>query len=365
MTNQIYALAKLRKPSFLQRLLGQYPEQNIVIEINNILATQSILSIQEETLNSISSKIQVNIFDLYKLNFLEFYVTYLNACLKNHIITDLQVEELEHLKGLFKLDYSVIEKIHVDIAGNIYQNEYREVIKNKYLAQKEKLRLNQLKTDLKLAIYAVENIEKICKKEIIQPYFTELLNFETLSPNKEKEFESIIGNLEIEVPIAVITEIKRLRQYWEWENQDIERIETFVRLQKEEVCFFSTQSEWYEFLAKSSSDTIQKYSLGKRISISKSVLKSRYLLDLKFADIGTLYLTNKRIFFVGDKNHSIKLDEVYSFGVYNNGIEINKLSGRSIFLSFKDVAPKVAIILSRIAMENLILNHNVNTEIDK
>lgn len=351
MSNQVFISRNLRHQSFLQRLFRQYPEENVIIEINNVLATHSILNITEEIIKSITQKVSIDVFNTYKLNFVEFYIVYLNNCLKKYIITDLQVKELVHLKNLFHLDTDFVQKVYVDIAGSIYRKEYEQAIKNRFLTEEGKQYLSTLKTNLRLSDNLVFEIENESKMLIMQPYFNEILNLESLSPSKEKEFNQIVNNLQILVPIEVSLEVYNLKKYWAWENGVIEKIEIAHKLQKEEVCYFAISSNWYEFLAKSRYDTIKRYSIGQKISLSKSGLTFRSIFDLKFADSGFLYLTNKRIIFVGAKNHNIKFEQIATVGIYNNGIEIIKGAGRNVFLDISEDSQKFAIIMQRIYTE--------------
>lgn len=352
MSSQVFIVKEFRNPSFLQRVFRQYPEENVIIEINNILATHSILSITEERIKSITQKVSIDIFNTYKLNFVEFYTVYLNSCLATYIITDLQVRELAHLKNLFHLDTNFVQKIYIDFAGSVYRKKYEQAIKNRFLSEKEKYRLEILKTNLHLSDNLVFEIESASKRLIIQPYFNEVLNLASLSPSKEKEFNETVNNLQISIPIEVSSEIYNLKKYWAWENEVIQKIEIPHKLQKEEVCYFAISSKWYEFLAKSRYDTIKRYSLGQKFSVSKSGLTFRSVFDLKFADSGFLYLTNKRIIFVGTKNHNIKFEQIGTVGIYNNGIEIIKGTGRNVFLDISEDSQKFAIILRRIYVDN-------------
>ena len=119
MEKNIFIYQQLINPSFFQRLFRQYPEENVVIEINNTLATQPILDISVEDLKLITDQIPIDVYSVYQLNFIEFYAVYLNNCVKNYKITDLQFSELLHLQNIFNLDPSITKKIHTEIVGKL------------------------------------------------------------------------------------------------------------------------------------------------------------------------------------------------------------------------------------------------------
>lgn len=65
-------------------------------------------------------------------------------------------------------------------------------------------------------------------------------------------------------------------------------------------------------------------------------------------DHGQLYLTNKRLLYLGDKqNRTIRLSQIVDFSVYNNGVEIEKDRGRSPFLGMAGENDVFAALLGR------------------
>ncbi len=348
MNNEIFIYQELINPSFLQRIFRQYPEENVVIEINNTLATTPILEITDETIKAITEQVPVDVFNQYRLNFVEFYAVYLNKCLENFKITNFQAKELSHLQNLFRLDTELVKKIHSDIVGKFYRNEYDEAIKNKNLSSDDKFRLEEIRINVRLTKVESLEIEKEAKKTVLQPYFKELLNLETLPQVKEEELNAILKNLEFTISSDLDLEIKKLKKYWTWKFGQVNKIVVSYNLQKDEFCYLEISSKWYEFLARSNYDTIARYNLFTEIPITKSGLQNRNVSDLKLADYGTLYLTNKRIIFVGFKNHIIKFDQIQSIGIYSNGVELKKYTGRDVFVEISEDSQKFAVFVNRI-----------------
>jgi hypothetical protein len=74
--------------------------------------------------------------------------------------------------------------------------------------------------------------------------------------------------------------------------------------------------------------------------------------EWKLIDQGKVYLTNKRILFVGSKkNSTIRLDKMLSFTPYSDGIQINQETGRSPLLSFSNQVDVFGLLLSRLMRE--------------
>ncbi|MEZ4901774.1 MAG: hypothetical protein R2822_08470 [Spirosomataceae bacterium] len=64
--------------SLMQRLLRQQPIENAVIELNNLLATQPILSINRTDLDLIEQRYSV-LLSQFMLNLEEFYAVHFNS----------------------------------------------------------------------------------------------------------------------------------------------------------------------------------------------------------------------------------------------------------------------------------------------
>ncbi len=347
MEKNIFIYQQLINPSFFQRLFRQYPEENVVIEINNTLATQPILDISVEDLKLITDQIPIDVYSVYQLNFIEFYAVYLNNCVKNYKITDLQFSELLHLQNIFNLDPSITKKIHTEIVGKLYRQEYDKAIKSKKITPEDKFRIEEIRYNLRLSEFESNKIKYEAKIALLKPYFRELLNCETISPVDEEELNSILKNLELKLPDDISSEIIRRKKYWTWKFGQINKVAIFHNLQKDEFCYFETQSKWYEFLVRSNYDKIDRWNLNFDIPIINSEFKPRNVLDLKLPDYGKLYLTNKRIVFVGSLNHNLKFEQIQSIGIYSNGVEIIKWKGRNIFIQISEDSEKFAVYISR------------------
>lgn len=74
--------------------------------------------------------------------------------------------------------------------------------------------------------------------------------------------------------------------------------------------------------------------------------------EWRVIDEGTIYLTNKRIIFMGNNgNKTITLGKILGFEPYSNGIDIQKDSGKSPFLEFSTNIDIFSMILARVLNE--------------
>src|SRR5690606_6125721 len=96
-----------------------------------------------------------------------------------------------------------------------------------------------------------------------------------------------------------------------------------------ERCYFKTPAEWHEL--RTITKRINYGGPSARIKIMKglsyrvgSMKVERVTKEtMQQLDTGTLYVTNKRLIFTGNKKTSnIKLEKILSVIPYSNGIEI-------------------------------------------
>lgn len=129
-----------------------------------------------------------------------------------------------------------------------------------------------------------------------------------------------------------------------------------IHLQKNENCHFYVNVTWLE-LRK----VMNRFDYGGpalRVKLigglswkMGSMSIQRFSEDLwKTIDAGMVYLTNKRIIFMGPLgNKSIPLKKILNFNAFENGIDIQRESGKSPFMIFSE--PDVSIfslILSKL-----------------
>src|SRR5688572_26477710 len=104
MNGNLYQTKSLVNTSFFQKLFKQFPQENAVIELNNLLASKSIKEISKNEIKEIEHRYELNLIREFKLNLEEFYAVYLNYCLADRVLNEQEIEELGHLKNVLELD---------------------------------------------------------------------------------------------------------------------------------------------------------------------------------------------------------------------------------------------------------------------
>lgn len=268
-------------------------KDNSVIEITNLLASNDFISIS----------IVNNIFDKYKIKNKTFYSLQIYSdfmyCHINKNI-DFDKTNIDKLQSVLLLTDN--DTLH--IRTNIIQQIIRKIIEDRLLTPEEDK-------------YLIE----VCNSLNIQPSFND-------------EDEIILDDM---------------RKYWQLTNSDNldgvefgDFVKKYINLQKDEKCYFIGGVTWNELRTKTQA---YNYSgISTRIKLTKGIyynLGQRVITPVKEdvltrIDTGLILLTNKRIVFNGTKNNkTIPIPSIITFQSYTNGIELEKATGKSPYITFE------------------------------
>ncbi|MBX9853197.1 MAG: hypothetical protein K2X86_15745 [Cytophagaceae bacterium] len=297
--SNVFQIVPLQKQSFLQKLLKQHPEDNAIIELNNLLATKQVKEISKTDLSKLSSKYKVNLLKFFPRNIEEFYAVYLNHYLKDKILSKEESENLTHLKLILGLNDQAVKKLHDEIAGLVYKKSIEEAIADGRLDEKEKEFLEKLKSEVQLDESIAKKISEETRGKFIKDYLEKAISDKLLSPKEEEELSLIAKSLNVEIATDKKTQqyLDKLKVFWAIENKELPAIDVDVNLQKNEICYYEDFVEWHE----------ERRGYWTQI------------------DSGNLYLTNKRVLFMGEsKNTNIRLEKILSVTIHSDGVEIDK-----------------------------------------
>ncbi len=356
----IFKFKDLFKQSFLQKLFKKFPSQNFIIEVNNLLSANPVLSIEKYHIADIVGKYGANLGTNNVNKLANFYSDYLIHCLNDKKLSSNEMHELKHLKEVLSLSDKEVEEIHNKTSGAIYKKSINEIIADGVLDRNEEDFLNKLQLELQLPIEVANKISQEVRGQFVQEYFSKTISDERLSPQEVQQFELICRNMAINFEIDDQTKsvLDKYKLYWVIENSEIPIIPVPILLEKSETCYFHDTTEWYEkrtitqrvnYRGPTASIRIMK---GVRYRVGSIKPQRITTEEWKRIDTGTLYLTNKRIIFLGqNKNSNIRLNKIVSFTPYTDAIEIAKDTGRSPILKISNNNEMFCLILSRLLNE--------------
>ncbi len=341
----IFKQVPLIEQSLMQRLLKQQPEDNAILEVNNLLATTDIQNISESDIKSISQRYKVNLVNKFSLNLEEFYAVLLNYALNDKHLSKDEVNDLEHLKTIFQLDAKNISQIHLNIGKDIYQTSFEEAVADGILTKDELSFLENLEATLQLPKEIADKISLSVRETFFDKSYQKVIEDDRITPDEEREILALSKNLNIKISRTDKSTLERLKAYWAYENLELTTIATDTKLQKNEVCYFLEQDiNWYE-----EREALKKKYAYSKINERKEIIAS----NLKFMEKGDVLFTNKRILFSNsEKTASITYDKIITVSAFKDGLEVDKLTGRSPIYKIGANSDIAVIILRRLMKEN-------------
>lgn len=361
MNGNLFQTIPLRNTSLFQKIFKQLPEENAVIELNNILASKPIKDISTNEIEDIQNRYKLNLNKEFQLNLEEFYTVYLNYCLADKVLNEQELIELNHLKLILNLDDKTIDKLHAKIGEVVYKKSFLEAVADGRLTKNEEDFLNKLETTLRLPKELADKISSETRIQFIENHVSQIIADQRLSPDEEKELHAIANSLNVSIQLNDETKdkLRKLKIYWALENLDLPIIEADITLQKTEICHIKIPNvSWYELRSIRQRVSYSGYSTSFKV-VKGFYLRSgnyrpqSYSVDtMKLIDTGTLYLTNKRLIFTGTKkNSTIRIDKILDFTPYTDGVEIGKETGKSPTLQMAENADIFCMILERLLNE--------------
>jgi hypothetical protein len=361
MNSNIFQTTSLSETSFFQRLFKQLPQENAIIELNNLFASKDILSITTSDINSIEEQYEIRLNKEFKLNLEEFYAVYLNYCLADKILNEDEIKDLNHIKSILNLDDKTIDKLHSKIGEIVYKKSFEEAVADGRLTKNEEDFLNKLETTLKIPKTLADKISSETRIAHLENYVAQIVADQRLSPIEEQEMQAIASSLNINVQLNDQTreQLRKLKLYWALENLDLPIIHSDIAIQKSEVCHLKIPNvSWYELRSVRQRVSYSGYSTSFKVAKgfylrSGSYRPQSYSVDtMKHIDTGTIYLTNKRIIFTGTKkNSNIRIDKILDLTPYTDGVEIGKDTGKSPTLQMTQNADIFCMMLERLLNE--------------
>lgn len=362
--NNLYKIEELILPSFFQRLLQIEPKENAFIEVNNLIATRPFGEIEFEEITAISAKYKVNLRKRFIDRLKELYLRCLTQCLSDNILNNKDLVDLNHLKILLMLNDSEVEELHSQVAGEIYNKFYNEAISDGKLDKSEKEFLEKLKENLRLPTIVEEKISDESRQQFLQVQFNKIVADGKISPDEWEELTSIAKNLDDNIKFDEKTKAKveKLKLYWLIENGELPVREVSINLQKNECCYFTSNADWLE--NRTVTNRINYAGPTARIKIMKGVYYRAGSMgvqritseQLQVIDSGQVFLTNKRIIFVGNKkNSNIQLSKILSVNPFSDGVGIEKDSGKSPIFRLSDNSDIFAMTLGRVINDSQII----------
>lgn len=355
--SQVFKIKKFKDPSIFQKLLRLDPGDNLIISINNLLASNNLMEIDQNEILELQNKYKVDVYLRYKNELIGMYKEYLTFCLADSKISENEILELKKLKSLLFLKDNDITEVHNEIGSQIFREKYSETIQDGRLNSEKEEFLEKLQNELSLPKELADRISGEVRSNYLQSYVKEITADQRLSPDELLELEEIKKSLNINVEMTdkSINALYKMKLFWVIENSDLPEYDCNLALQKGEKCYYKTDANWYE--NRRLTKSVKYAGPGLNFRIMKGVyyragsMKVERVTEINctLIESGEIILTNKKLIFIGtNKSTNIQLGKILTFIPYENGIEIVKTAGRNPIFIVGDDADIFSMILSRL-----------------
>lgn len=332
-------VVELRRPGFFYRLLGRKLKDNAYLEIQNLLAKAPIGQMAPESVTETLGSYGIALASAVP-RLKELYATVLRYFLRDSDLSDAELEDLRRLRNLFGLTDQDVKEVEAAVVNPIYERSVQQALKDRHLSPEEKEGLQSLAKRLRLSDEVAQAIRKKDFQALMQQAYEEAIKDRRLSPDEEEELKALAANLDATLALddASQAALAHFRLLWRIEQGELPEVPVAINLKRGEVCHAAIGASHHEY--RTVTKAIRYAGPTARIRIMKGIYyrAGQLQLDrvtqdvLKLLSVGTLYLTSNRLLFAGEnKSTSIALSKIIDFTMFQDGIRIEKESGKDQF----------------------------------
>lgn len=327
----------LVEPKGIDKLLKRIPIENFLIEVNNLLANNSLDEISAGQVQQLADKYQLK--DTPKR-----FKNELTQMLKDFLTQHLGVwgdeyndfSSVQRLQNILGMSESDFEKEYKPLVIEMFTNQAVKTLnRTKKFQDEETKEFEQLAKQLNLTKGEAEQVSNGVRQAIIEKFAANMVADFRVSPEETEEFERLCKGLDVTIDRESREQLKKFQLLWNIENGQLPVYEPSIILQKNELCHYKADVSLYE--NRKVTEGVRYAGPTYRLRIAKgfsyrlgSISTQRVTKDvMTFIDSGTLHITNKRIVFNGSKGtKTIKYIQIIDLHPYSDGIEIVKETGK-------------------------------------
>ncbi len=211
---------------------------------------------------------------------------------------------------------------------DLYSDKLLEAVRNGKLTVSEEAELKSIQNDYGLTDLAV----KLAATAAYQRLYQDVISDRRVTDDEMKQIHELCSKLEIpEKEIApTVNTLVRLRFLTQLEDGILPEIEAGIFLKKKEAAHYKTECELLEERTKREyvgGHTGFSIRVAKGVSWRVGGFKGRPIekTEMVKLDKGTLFVTNKRIIFSGDrKSFSVPYSKLIDIELFTDAVKLNR-----------------------------------------
>jgi len=328
----------LVEPKGIDKLLKRIPTENFLVEVNNLLANNSLDEISAGQIQQLADKYQLKDapkkFKTELMQMLKDFLTQHLGVWGDEYNDFSSVRKLQNILGISEVDF---EKEYKPLAIEMFTKQAVKTLnRTKKYQDEETKEFEQLSKQLNLTTDEAEQVVNEVRVNIIEEYSEKMIADFRVSPEETETLERLCKDLDVTIDSRSRELLKKFQLLWNIDNGELPVYEPSILLQKNELCHYKANVNLYE--SRKVAEKINYRGSTYRWRITKSwsyrlgsIQTSRTSKDvMTLIDNGVLHVTNKRIVFTGKKgNKAIQYSQIVDLTPYNDGVEIIKATGKS------------------------------------
>ena len=331
-----FEIRPLADQTLFQRILGRPNPANGYVTLGNLLAEKEWDDLHEGHVEQALR--QHGVKELDRSVAKRLYEKALARMVADDVIDDREADALLRLRRLLGLLDSEIAEVEQKVIHPRFQRSIDEVLVDDTISDQERTKLENLRRALRLAERQAIALIEGATSSILSTHWKAAVADQRLSNEEMAALEAMAANFGLEVETDEMSHnlIERFRWFWLAENGTFPTVEVPINLQRNETCHFEASTRLLEM--RTVTKGVAYHGPTVRIKIMKGVyyragaFKGQRIKEdvLQEIDRGTLYVTNKRVIFLGDrKNKTFTYRSILGFVPYSDAIEIERTSGKN------------------------------------
>lgn len=352
---------ELSRPGFFQRLAGKLPKENLPAEINNLLASAaSVRDVSHSQIAELLDRYRGGSLREFSDQLYELYGVFLDHVLADSEVTDAEHQDIVHLAELLAIPDDVAAAMWKTRAHKKFTQAVRVMTEDAELDQGEREKIDHLAAAFRIEHERKQMVVHDHSRAAVYALIRQRLNRGVLMDTERAEILALAADLGVRIDSQTDNEMAMAVWIWMADNADeVPTFETDIQLNRGEACYLVVSAKWHhlktytkrvQYAGVSASIPIYR-PLGLRFKAGNVQVAREKTTELQLIDEGALYITSKRVIFVGNvEKFSIRMTEILDVKLYSDGLEIQKARGRSPVLVMSDV-PLAAALMGRAMRE--------------
>lgn len=329
--------------SFIARLFGRLDPRNAFIEVNNAIAEAERPSLANVTqIQAIHQKYGASSFSQFLPQAGKLYSSYLMTLFRGLAKTSISqqdIDDLQMIQHAFLMSDAYVDRLNLQAGRTIYRLALAHALDDEILTEHERDELAHLGRQLNLDDDAIAELYSDELQKLLTEKVEDALEDGELSPDEEYHIQMLCKRFDINPRFTVHmqTVMDEARRVWMARRGPLSGMTTDLALKRGEECYGRMTVEWWE-VRRNAMSTWRSHHMppetASTIALAYAPIVENCLTQI---DTGTIYITNKRVLFVGQSSTStIPYSKMIDVSQFRNGIKINKETGRSPYIISND-----------------------------